>query len=75
MLRAAGDLFDSASFRARAVRSRVVQVSAALADMDRVVREHIPDARCLRGCAVCVARMPLVQTSDWPTIRFPAGVR
>ena len=75
MLRAAGVLFTSPPFRARAVRGRDKQIAAALAEMDRVVREHVPNDRCLRGCAVCVARIPLVQTPDWPAIRFPAGAR
>lgn len=82
VLRAAGDLFAAPSFERRARRSREDQIAYALSEMERVIRDHVPDARCQRACAVCVARIPVLRVEpagrylgpiepSWPTLTMP----
>lgn len=60
----------------RAVRTWEEMRAERVALMERAVADHVPDARCAGGrrCALCIARIPVVQTPDWPAITMPGAV-
>lgn len=59
----------------RAVRTWEEARDERVALLERAVADHVPDARCDGGrrCALCIARIPLVQTPDWPAITVPGA--